>query len=168
MGRLLGVYAMISDSFLDESSDPSSLILRLRQPALQSRYLVRDLMNPLELTPRLSIAEAPDLQSVMRSIEEQGLGFVCYTNPDTSQFLGISSNADVRRGILKYFHQLPRLGWQQLCNKEPFTVSPRMGVLDMLRLIQHQSFVVSFVPVVDAAQHLQGSLTFFHLIHSEI
>ena len=165
--KLLGVHAVISSSPLRSATSIEKAFASLRQPLTQSEYLVEDFMLPLSLTPQLSIENAPDLQRVMQSIETQGLGFVCYTNPSTHQFLGICSNADIRRGILKYFHQLPQLSWQQLWNKNPFTLSPRSSVLDMLRLLQQQSFVVSFVPVVNAARQLRGALTFFHLIQNE-
>ena len=165
--RLLGVHVVVSGGFLVGSTDVPQALLQLKRSVVHSDYLVEDFMLPLESTPRLSVANAPALQQVMQAIEQQGLGFVCYTAPETGHFLGISSNADVRRGILRHFAQLPKLSWQQLCNKNPVTISPRSNISDLLHLVQRQTFVVSFLPVVNAAQQLHGALTFFHLIQSE-
>ena len=104
---------------------------------------------------------------VLSFIDKYKLGFVIFKNT-LGQFVGIASNADVRKAFLKYPNDFTKVNVSDIINKTPFVLNENLTIYEMLNLIEQQNFVVNFFPVIDDELKPVGAVTFFNLIRSEI
>jgi CBS domain-containing protein len=83
-------------------------------------------------------------------------------------FVGIISNADIRKGLLKNIDDFNRLCPEDIVNQNPITTLDESNVKDMLSLIRRQSFPLSYLPVISNERKARGIVTFVNLIKGEL
>lgn len=162
--RMLGVDSVVSGSYLVKHESIGMALLHLRSSIIHSDYQVKDFMIDLSETPVLD-ADA-DHKSIIKSIESHKYGFTLLAD-HAGKLVGLSSNADVRRGLIKNIENLNQLSEKDIINKNPVTIKENATISEMLQLVKSKSFLISFLPVVNEAAQLTGCLTFINLIRSE-
>jgi len=164
--RNMGVDTIVSGSYLVNHDSIGAALLNMRTENAHSHFLIRDFMIGIEDLPVLIYSEAT-LSKVLRIIEGYNLGFTFYVD-DKGKFYGLSSNADVRKGLLKNLDKLLNTSMDQIVNTDPVTINQDATIDEMLGMIKKQRFLVSFLPVVDGDRNLVGAVTFFNLIRGEL
>ena len=99
--RMLGVQSVVSGSYLVNHKSLGMALLHLRSSVIHSDFEVKDFMIELEDAP-VATSNAT-VQQIFKKIEESKLGFTILKNEDGTLH-GISSNADMRRGLLKHLN----------------------------------------------------------------
>ena len=115
--------------------------------------------------PAMAEAGCTFLQAV-ETVEKLGKGFVFYTDAD-GRLTGISSNADIRRAVLKHRENIHDVPADDFINRRPLTVHRDENITGLLRMVKKQAFPVNFLPVTDDGGKLVGYLTFNALIRGE-
>ncbi len=162
--RLLGVSQAVSGSFLVNHKNIAAAISDLRFHQKGSNYQLKDFMQNLQDLPILD-KDKSTFKSVLSTMEEYKLGFVLYE--DGNGFCGITSNADLRKGILKNVDHLDQIPIDDLINATPIVISEEASTYEMISLIKSYNFPILFLPVVDAHKDLKGVITFNELIKGE-
>jgi CBS domain-containing protein len=122
-------------------------------------------MIEAEDLPMLDITKT-DVKEVLMTIEKYKLGFVFYYDQE-GRFAGLSSNADVRKGLLKNLSDLNAVKLEDIINPHPVSISDDATITDMLNLIKSKNFIISFLPVINKSNEPVGGVTFFNMIRSE-
>jgi len=164
--RSMGVDSAVSGSFLVNHTSMGAAMMGLKMQDVQSHYLVRDMMIDKDDLPVLQ-ADCCTFREVLQSIEAYDLGFALFTDAK-GKFYGLSSNADVRRGLLQNIEDLNKTQIGDIVNTQPISIQENATVSDMLRLVTSKSFPVLFLPVVDENKQLTGAVTFNNLIRGEV
>lgn len=162
--RLLGVDSVVSGSFLVNHALPGVALLELLHREVSSTFTVGDFMDDADL-PVIAENGCSFLQAV-EAVEKFGKGFVFYTDAQ-GRLTGLSSNADIRRAVLKHRENIHKVPPDGFINRHPLTVNQTENITGLLRLIKRQNFPVNFLPVVDDNGRLTGYLTFNALIRGE-
>ncbi|MBV6644396.1 MAG: CBS domain-containing protein [Cyclobacteriaceae bacterium] len=162
--RMLGVQTIVSGSYLVNHQSISEAMLHLKSSVIHSNYLVKDFKIDLEDAPVLP--HDAEVKTIFKHIEKYKLGFTLLQNPDGS-LAGISSNADMRRGLLKHLENFNALQSKDIINANPVTIREDANISELLKLIGSKDFLLSYVPVVNGDNHLTGAISFIHLIRSE-
>ncbi|MEL7147786.1 MAG: CBS domain-containing protein, partial [Bacteroidota bacterium] len=162
--RMLGVDSVVSGSYLVKHESIGMALLHLRSSIIHSDYQVKDFMIDLADAPVLSTST--DVKEIVQSIESHQFGFTLITDQQ-GKLVGLSSNADVRRGLLKNIEDLNQISKQDIINEAPVTITENSTISEMLKLIKSKRFLISFLPVVSETGKLSGCLTFINLIRSE-
>ena len=89
-----------------------------------------------------------------------------FTN-DKGEYCGLVSNADIRKGILNNFENFNKIDLDKLVNKKSITINENCSIGEMLKIIQKNDFIISFIPIIDNKNKLTGCITFWYLIISE-
>jgi pentose-5-phosphate-3-epimerase len=163
--RLLGADYVVSGSFLVNHQFPGAAMLDLLHREVNSSYKIADFMYDGPEMPVIPEKNCTFLDSVA-AIEKYKNGFVFYTD-DNGKLTGISSNADIRRAVLKHPLKLSDVPPHDFINRNPLTVNQNQNISELLKLIKKQTFPVNFLPVVDDEFRLTGYLTFNSLIRGE-
>lgn len=163
--RNMGVNMVVSGSYLVNSQSIGAALLNMRLENVHSRYKIRDFMIDLEDLPVLK-KDAATFSQVLQVIEDYQLGFVFFTD-ERQSLVGMASNADVRKGLLKNLQNLNHTSIDDIINLQPVTIGQDATISDMLRLIKNKNFIISFLPVVNQQRQLVGAITFFNLIRGE-
>ncbi|MDP5172362.1 MAG: CBS domain-containing protein, partial [Bacteroidia bacterium] len=164
--RNLGVYSAVSGSYLLNGESISASLHSLKVADTNSHYRVEDFMIGLIETPLLPISET-HLISVLQTIEDFGLGLAIVTHGD-GRLAGISTNADVRRALLKHPQNLHQVPPEELLNTSPLVAYADETVAELLQKVKQTSFPVSYLPVVDRQEKVVGTLTFANLVKGEM
>ena len=164
--RNMGVDTIVSGSYLVNHDSVGAALLNMRTENIQSHFLVRDFMIGVNDIPILNYEEAT-IPGVLRIIEDYNLGFTFF-HDRSGKFYGLSSNADVRKGLLKNLDDLGKTSIDQIVNTDPVTINQDATIEEMLNIIKKQRFLVSFLPVIDNERNLVGAVTFFNLIRGEL
>jgi ribulose-phosphate 3-epimerase len=163
--RNMGVSSVVSGSYIANNYSVGSALLGLRVNNVNSHYRISDFMIEAEDLPMLDITKT-DVKEVLMTIEKYKLGFVFYHDQE-GRFAGLSSNADVRKGLLKNIHNLNEVKLTDIVNTNPVRISDEATITDMLNLIKSKNFIISFLPVVNKSNEPVGGVTFFNMIRSE-
>ncbi|MFM2225524.1 MAG: hypothetical protein RJA07_1726 [Bacteroidota bacterium] len=163
--RDLGVYASVSGSYLMRHKNMGSALLKLKSEQASSNFLVKDFMIQQNELPILSITKT-DFKEAVTIMEDYKLGFVLYTD-EKNKMAGISSNADLRKAILKNINQLDKIELMDMINKNPITINENKTIAQMLSFVKSFSFPILFLPVVNNENEITGALTFNNLIKGE-
>ncbi|HRO76734.1 MAG TPA: CBS domain-containing protein, partial [Crocinitomicaceae bacterium] len=164
--RNMGVSSAVSGSYLFKAPSVGQALLNLTNRNIESEFLVADFMMPLDECPMVFVEDLT-LKSTLEEIENGQLGFTLVTDKK-QQFHGIISNADIRKGLLKQYTQLPDLDISQLINRNPVKINDTNTVVEMLNVIKRCPFSVMYLPVVDERNFTKGIVTFVNLIKSEL
>jgi len=162
--RLLGVDSVVSGSFLVNHALPGVAMLELLHREVSSTYTVGDFMDEMEI-PSIPEKDCSFLETV-EAVEKHGKGFIFFTD-GSGKLTGISSNADIRRAVLKHKENIHQVPADDFINRKPLTINKNENITGLLRMIKGQKFPVNFLPVVNDGQQLVGYLTFNALIKGE-
>lgn len=163
--RMLGVHSVVSGSYLVNHQSIGAALLHLKSSVVHSDYQVKDFMIELEDAPVIRDGEH-GMKDIIQTIEDYSLGFTMLVDQE-GRLTGLSSNADLRRGLLRNIDDLNQLDIHDIVNESPVSISEEATISELLDLIQHKSFLISFLPVVAKDNKLTGALTFINLIRSE-
>jgi pentose-5-phosphate-3-epimerase len=163
--RNMGVSSVVSGSYIANNYSVGSALLGLRVNNVKSHYRLSDFMIGAEDLPILDITKT-NVKEVLITIEKYKLGFVFYHDGD-GKFAGLSSNADVRKGLLKNLNDLNGVKLSDIVNPSPVYINEEATITDMLNLIKSKKFIISFLPVVNKKDEPVGGVTFFNMIRSE-
>ncbi len=164
--RNMGVSSAVSGSYLFKAASVGQALLNLTNRNIESEFQVEDFMIPLDECPAVEM-ENIQLKSTLEEIENGKLGFTLVTDKQ-QQFKGIISNADIRKGLLKQFTDLPNVNIEKMINSHPVKIQDKSTVVEMLNVIKRCPFPVMYLPVVDENNFAKGIVTFVNLIKSEI
>jgi pentose-5-phosphate-3-epimerase len=162
--RLLGVSMAVSGSFLVNNNNSAVALADLRFHQKGSHFLLEDFMQTGQHLPILNEQNA-SFQEIVRVMESRKMGFVLFENK--GKLSGISSNADLRRGILNHLDDLNQIQAQDVINKSPVTIQASSSTYEMISLIKQYNFPILFLPVINEVNDLLGVITFNELIKGE-
>jgi ribulose-phosphate 3-epimerase len=163
--RNMGVDSVVSGSFLVNTENAIGRVLhQLRSDNIISHTCISDFMLTREESPAINTSAT--FLEALQSIEDYKLGFTNVID-GSGRLLGIISNADVRKGLIKNINKLEGISVNDLINKNPFKIKDSSTVSEMLSFIKSIKFPILFLPVVDDNNVLQGIVTFNNLIKGE-
>lgn len=162
--RMLGVQSVVSGSYLVNHESIAEALLHLRSSVIHSDFCVRDFMIERDHAP--IVTDDSSVQRIIQTIENHKMGFAIVED-DEQNLVGISSNADLRKGILKNFEELSELSAEDILNKQPATINEKASITEMLSFIRSKKFLISYLPVVNDENKLTGAVSFINLIRSE-
>ncbi len=163
--RDLGVFASVSGSYLMQHKNMGSALLKLKSEISTSNFRLKDFMLEANELPILEI-ETATFQQAVQTMEDDKMGFVFFKNKH-NKLVGISSNADLRRGILKRLHHLEEISLHDIINSKPITINENETISQMLMMIKSLPFAILFLPVVNDKNEISGAITFNNLIKGE-
>lgn len=123
-------------------------------------------MIGLDETPVLQVEEA-SIMGVLRTIEQYGLGLAIIVD-SRGKLVGISTNADIRRTLLRSAQDLQQVAPELLINHSPLVAYADNTVTDLLRTVKRTNFPVSYLPVTDRLGTVVGTITFTNLVKGEM
>lgn len=164
--RSMAVDSAVSGSFLVNHQSMSVAMMGLKLQDVHSHYQVKDMMIDLKDLPVLDLG-CCSFKEVLQKIEAYNLGAALFTD-SAGRFQGISSNADVRRGLIRNVHDLNQTQVRDVINPNPVVINEQATISDMLALVTSKSFPILFLPVVNDDHQLTGTVTFNNLIRGEI
>ena len=164
--RNMGVSSSVSGSYLFNEPSIGQALMNLTKRNLESHFILKDFMVPIVESP---VVYEKDLsfQSILKTIEQGQLGF-CLVLGDNQEFVGLISNADVRKALLRSLDNLNNIDITTMINKVAIGIEENATVNDMLQLIKKQSFPVTYLPIWDKNKNAVGIVTFVNLIRGEI
>ena len=162
--RMLGVQSVVSGSYLVNHESIPEALLHLRSSVIHSEFTVKDFMIEKQNAPVVSIDSS--VQRIIQTINNYKMGFAIIED-DEGRLFGISSNADVRKGLLRKFEDLNNLATKDIVNQNPAKISEDATISEMLDFIHTKKFLISYLPVVDSQGQLSGTVSFINLIRSE-
>ncbi len=162
--RNLGVESAVVGSFLFQNKSVGPALLHLKREVVSSHYLIKDFMIE---TPELPILDVRELtfEKALLTIDKYEMAFVSIT--DNGKLKGIISNADVRKGLIKYFKNLNEINAFDLINLRPILIEEDNSIDDLLGVIRGVNFPLQYIPVVNAGGDLSGALIFTQMIKAE-
>lgn len=164
--RNMGVSSSVSGSYLFNAPSIGQALMNLTKREVESHFLVKDFMIPLNESPIIQEAEL-NLKNLLTSIEIGQLGF-CLVVDQNNTFKGLVSNADIRKGLLKNLDDLNNTDANQLVNRNAITIQESSSVNEMLKLIKKCPFPVMYLPVLNNEGIATGIVTFVNLIKGEL
>lgn len=164
--RNMGVSSAVSGSYLFNAESVGNALMNLTKREVDSHYRIKDFMIPMEECPKVSMSNL-NLEIVLKSIETGQLGFTLVTD-DSSKFLGLISNADIRKGLLRNLNNLNELEMNTFVNEHPVSILEEATVVEMLGIIKTCNFPIMYIPVVDKNGFARGIVTFVNLIKGEL
>ncbi len=163
--RNMGVHSVVSGSYLVNADETIGRALhQLRSDSISSHIRISDFMITREELPVIN--SAASFLEVLQSIEKYNFGFAAVTD-NGGKLLGIISNADVRRGLIRNMGRLDSIEVKDILNINPFKVLSSATVSEMLAYIKSIKPAILFLPVVDENNVLLGTVTFNNLIKGE-
>ena len=163
--RNMGVYASVIGSYLFKGTFIGSAMLNLKSDNIKSHFKISDFMLEQDEIPVLSY-ENLTFENVLLTIENYKMGFTHIADKD-NKLLGIISNADIRKGLIKNLGNLNQINIDDIINRNPAFVHDCDTVSDVLSYIKSLQFPVLFLPVVDKNQRITGTIKFNNLIKGE-
>ncbi|MEM9339717.1 MAG: hypothetical protein AAGA66_13360, partial [Bacteroidota bacterium] len=118
--RLLGVHSVVSGSFLVNHESLGEALLHLRSSVIHSDFQVKDFMIEEEDAPTLLEGEF-EVKDAIKKIDDGNLGFAIVKDKD-NKLTGLSSNADVRKGLLKNLEDLNNISLPDIINTDPVSI----------------------------------------------
>ena len=162
--RMLGVQSVVSGSYLVNHESIPEALLHLRSSVIHSEFRVRDFMIEKDNAPVVSLDSS--VHRIIQTIDNYKMGFAIIED-DEGKLVGISSNADVRKGLLRKFEDLNELSVEDILNDNPAKISEDATISEMLDLIHTMKFLISYLPVINQEGMLTGAVSFINLIRSE-
>ncbi|MFN6076823.1 MAG: CBS domain-containing protein, partial [Fluviicola sp.] len=126
---------------------------------------LKDFMIPLNEAPK--VKENASTMEVLESIEKGALGFTLVLNQENT-LLGLCSNADIRKALLKFNGDLTNRSVEEMMNNSPISIDETQTVNDLMNLVKSYSFPISYLPVLNNDGKAVGIVTFVNLIKGEL
>ncbi len=163
--RNMGVYSVVSGSYLVNSNVIGHALHNLRNDNIQSHILVSDFMLTKEELPIVSSKDSL-LIDALQSIEKYALGFTMMVDEE-GKLTGLISNADVRKGLIKKINSLNELIIKDVINSNPIKITNTFTISEMLNFVKNSKIPILYLPVVNKENKLAGAITFNNLIKGE-
>jgi pentose-5-phosphate-3-epimerase/predicted transcriptional regulator len=164
--RNMGVSSSVSGSYLFNGPSIGHALMNLTKRNVESQFVLRDFMIPLAETPVIHENNLT-FKHVLETIEKGKLGFAIVVR-ENNEFVGIVSNADVRKSLLNSIDDLTNLNVTSMINRDSVGIQEKATVNEMLQLIKKYAFPITYLPVLDEAKNAVGIVTFVNLIRGEI
>lgn len=164
--KALGVHCAVSGSFLVCASDMARALMGLQGKTGENRIAVREFMRSMHETPHVRESEVT-LRRLLEVIDASKLGFVAVVS-EHGTLLGIVTDGDLRRAVIRHLDDLPGLLHADLVNRHPITVLGDTTVSDMLKQVCKASRPILFLPVVDRTNKLMGVVSFTEIVKGEL
>lgn len=164
--RNMGVTSSVSGSYLFKGPSIGHALMNLTKRSIESTYKVEDFMTPLSECP---VVQQKDLTipACLIAIEEGNVGF-CVVIDSNNDFVGLISNADVRKGLIRHLSDMNELKAEDIINRNPTKVEGETTVYELLQVVKKCSFPVSYLPVVKKSGQMLGIVNFANLIKGEL
>ena len=163
--RSMGVFSVVSGSYLVNANIIGNALHNLRSNSIESHISIRDFMMTKEELPILS-GTTTEFSDVLQSIEKYCLGFTMLVS-ESGKLEGIISNADIRKGLIKRIHNLNSISVKDVTNTHPIKINSKLTVSEMLVFVKNLRIPILYLPVVDENNMLEGALMFNNLIKGE-
>lgn len=163
--RNMGVYAAVIGSYLFKNSFIGSAMLNLKSDDVKSHYRIHDFMLEYDEIPVIH-EEDLTFENILLAIEHYKMGFTNITDHN-GILLGIVTNADIRKGLIKSIGNLNNIEVSGMINSDPAFIYEDETVADVLSYIKNLHFPVLFLPVVDRQKKITGAIKFNYLIKGE-
>lgn len=163
--RNMGVYTAVIGSYLFSNGFIGSAMLQLKSDNIDSRYRICDFMLEQDEIPLIGINDL-SFANILHQIDYFKMGFVNVTD-ENGVLIGIISNADIRKGLIKNINDMNRIDPMSLINRNPASVYEDDTISELLAYIKNLSFPVLFLPVVNQDRQLTGTIKFNNLIKGE-
>ena len=164
--RNMGVSSSVSGSYLFNGPSIGHALMNLTKRNVESQFVLRDFMIPLAETPVIH-ENYLTFKHVLETIEKGKLGFALVVR-ENNEYVGLVSNADVRKALLHSIHDLSSLNVSTMINTASVGIQDTATVNEMLQLIKKYAFPITYLPVLDEAKKAVGIVTFVNLIRGEI
>jgi pentose-5-phosphate-3-epimerase/predicted transcriptional regulator len=164
--RNMGVSSSVSGSYLFNGPSIGHALMNLTKRNVESQFVLRDFMIPLAETPVIHESKLT-FKHVLETIEKGKLGFALVVR-ENNEYVGLVSNADVRKALLHSIHDLSNLNVSTMINTASVGIQETATVNEMLQLIKKYAFPITYLPVLDEAKNAVGIVTFVNLIRGEI
>ena len=164
--RNMGVSSSVSGSYLFNGPSIGHALMNLTKRNVESQFVLRDFMIPLAETPVIQESNLT-FKIILETIEKGKLGFALVVR-ENNEFVGLVSNADVRKSLLNSVDDLTNLNVTSMINRDSVGIQEKATVNEMLQLIKKYAFPITYLPVLDEAKKAVGIVTFVNLIRGEI
>ena len=156
--KILGVSNVVVGAHLMRSDNPYQAYLDLLHPDMQvdiqAKYFMIDAKNIAQVSSNCSIWEALD------ALDQGGLGTLMVV--DQGKCLGMATNADLRRAMLKGKAGDTHAPWW---NEQPLYIQSETTFSQMIELLNRYAMPLHLLPVIDEEQ-FNGLVHFNYLAHS--
>lgn len=159
--RLIGVDMAVSGSFLVNHNNLAAALADLRFNATASFIKVKEYMIDKSELPLLN-ADSAGFEDVVKSIHQYRLGFALIEQK--GQLYGLTSNADLRKGIIQNMSDIKSIKLNDIVNRNPVVINENFTTGEMLQLIEKTRFPIHFLPVVNNENEITGCVLFNHLM----
>ena len=163
--RNMGVDTIVTGSFLFKTEFIGSALLQLKSDDIEGHFRMCDFMLDHDEIPILSNHDI-SFYDVLKSIEDYKMGFTSVAD-ESGVFLGIITNADVRRSLLRNYQNIGNVSVSDMINHNPAFVYENETVSDMLAYVKSLDFPVLFLPVLSENKKIVGAVKFNNLIKGE-
>lgn len=164
--RSYGVNVAVVGSFLVKSDSSGKAILQLKHEYSHSSYQVDDMMILSEHLPIVN-EDTATVQNILEQNEYYSFGYTLISNKN-KQLVGIVTNADIRRALLKNLPNIGNLSVSDLINKNAFSIQAGSTIAELFNYLRSKTATISYLPVVDNNKQIKGALHFNFLIKGEL
>lgn len=164
--RNMGVSSSVSGSYLFNGPSIGHALMNLTKRNVESQFVLSDFMIPLEESPVIDLKDL-SFKHVLETIEKGKLGFALVVK-ENNEYVGLVSNADVRKTLLHSINDLSNLDVSMMINTASVGIQETATVNDMLQLIKKYAFPITYLPVLNEGLNAVGIVTFVNLIRGEI
>ncbi len=164
--RNMGVTSSVSGSYLFKGPSVGHQLMNLTKRNIESTYVVEDFMTPLAECPVVRLSDLT-VERILTSIDRGSVGFTLVLD-DQDLFVGLISNADVRKALMKNMADLNKVQPGEMINGAPIVIEGTATVVQLLRTVKSSPFTVSYMPVVSHDRKALGIVNFANLIKAEL
>lgn len=163
--RVLGVDGIVSGSYLVNHDNIGVAYIQLTSKNTPSHFLLEDFMMPFETLPVANIHET-NLYEMLALNERYKLGCTFMVDNE-NKLIGLSTGADIRRGLLKNNLDIRRADLKDFINLNPVVAYRKNNIQTMLETIKSFQFPILVLPVLEEDRTLCGVIMFNNLIKGE-
>jgi pentose-5-phosphate-3-epimerase len=159
--RLYGVESIVIGNYLMGHSSMANAMLNLRSRMVHSDFLVVDFMYPREQLP-IVFSGTSSTRELLTTMDAYRWGMV-FCEDQNKQFVGIVTNADVRKELLKGSFNLDE-SMDRYINRDPKYIFDTFSTQNMLDYLPSVPFPILVLPILNESKELVGGISFHHLI----
>jgi len=163
--RNMGVHTVVVGSFLFKDYVGYS-VLKIQQNEIKSDYSATDFMMQTDEIPIL-IENNFDFKKLLQTIEDYKMGLSIISDKN-GYFIGLITNADIRKSLLKNIENLNNINTSEIINRNPAIVNETFTVTEIINYVKKKTFPIQFLPVIDNDKKIKGLLRFNNLIKGEL
>jgi len=164
--RGLGVDCSISGSYLLKADEVGIALARLKSDLNRLDFQVTEFMLRLNQIPVLLESEL-SLEKVITTISKYKMAF-CIIVDNDKKLKGIITDGDLRNELLNNITDLNKVSVNKMINSAPLTIKSNSTVTDAFYLIKKYNRQITFLPVVNEQQALQGVVSISQLIKGNL